>query len=91
MNKICLKVKKRNSKCNYVNCNERAIGSHSYSRDFLNSITQYDDEIFCLNLDNMYKNMYVNREDFPLNKKHIIMLVWKNYFVVSMIMKFLKE
>lgn len=66
-----LKSKKRNSKCNYVNCNERAIGSHSYSRDFLNSITQYDDEIFCLNLDNMYKNMYVNREDFPLNKKHI--------------------
>ncbi|RVU55764.1 hypothetical protein [Anaerosphaera multitolerans] len=66
-----LKSKKRNSKCNYVNCNERAIGSHSYSRDFLNSITQYDDEIFCLNLDNMYRNMYINREDFPLNKKHI--------------------
>lgn len=66
-----LKSKKRNSKCNYVHCNERAIGSHSYSRDFLNSITQYDDEIFCLNLDNMYRNMYINREYFPLNKKHI--------------------
>lgn len=65
------KSKKRNSKCNYVNCNERAIGSHSYSRDFLNSITQYDDEIFCLNLNNMYRNRYINRDDFPLNKKHI--------------------
>lgn len=66
-----LKSKKRNSKCNYINCNERAIGSHSYSRDFLNFISQYDDKIFCLNLDKMHRNMYINREDFPLNKKHI--------------------